>query len=258
MSEKLNSMFEANEAQEVPTGARSLAGTAQLTTLANTVANEVIKKIDTDLENYREKFDASKSDHNAMDALITELYDLTTVDVQFIKELDDDTVESMLKSQQSKRSRSKSKVMTLDNYKSMMTGAAAELLIRQATGKAKSATSVRRLSGSIEFTAEELEKLKDDQDAVKRELRNVQSKKSIMKTKADFSEESERWQQLLVAEEQLKSIRTSSSTVKTIRVDETKDALLAEIGDTALEDLKPAEAKKLLQKVLAAVAVKPE
>jgi len=257
MSEKLNSMFEANEAQEVTTGARSLAGTAQLTTLANTVANEVIKKIDTDLENYREKFDASKSDHNAMDALITELYGLTTVDVQFIKELDDDTVESMLKSQQSKRSRSKSKVMTLDNYKSMMTGAAAELLIRQATGKAKSATSVRRLSGSIEFTAEELEKLKDDQDAVKRELRNVQSKKSIMKTKADFSEESERWQQLLVAEEQLKSIRTSSSTVKTIRVDETKDALLAEIGDTALEDLKPAEAKKLLQKVLAAAA-KPE
>lgn len=257
MSEKLNSMFEANEAQEVTTGARSLAGTAQLTTLANTVANEVIKKIDTDLENYREKFDASKSDHNAMDALITELYDLTTVDVQFIKELDDDTVESMLKSQQSKRSRSKSKAMTLDNYKSMMTGAAAELLIRQATGKAKSATSVRRLSGSIEFTAEELEKLKDDQDAVKRELRNVQSKKSIMKTKADFSEESERWQQLLVAEEQLKSIRTSSSTVKTIRVDETKDALLAEIGDTALEDLKPAEAKKLLQKVLAAAA-KPE
>lgn len=257
MSEKLNSMFEANEAQEVTTGARSLAGTAQLTTLANTVANEVIKKIDTDLENYREKFDASKNDHNAMDALITELYDLTTVDVQFIKELDDDTVESMLKSQQSKRSRSKSKVMTLDNYKSMMTGAAAELLIRQATGKAKSATSVRRLSGSIEFTAEELEKLKDDQDAVKRELRNVQSKKSIMKTKADFSEESERWQQLLVAEEQLKSIRTSSSTVKTIRVDETKDALLAEIGDTALEDLKPAEAKKLLQKVLAAAA-KPE
>lgn len=258
MSEKLNSMFEANEAQEVTTGARSLAGTAQLTTLANTVANEVIKKIDTDLENYREKFDASKSDHNAMDALITELYDLTTVDVQFIKELDDDTVESMLKSQQSKRSRSKSKVMTLDNYKSMMTGAAAELLIRQATGKAKSATSVRRLSGSIEFTAEELEKLKDDQDAIKRELRNVQSKKSIMKTKADFSEESERWQQLLVAEEQLKSIRTSSSTVKTIRVDETKDALLAELGDTALEDLKPAEAKKLLQKVLAAAAAKPE
>lgn len=258
MSEKLNSMFEANEAQEVTTGARSLAGTAQLTTLANTVANEVIKKIDTDLENYREKFDASKSDHNAMDALITELYDLTTVDVQFIKELDDDTVESMLKSQQSKRSRSKSKVMTLDNYKSMMTGAVAELLIRQATGKAKSATSVRRLSGSIEFTAEELEKLKDDQEAVKRELRNVQSKKSIMKTKADFSEESERWQQLLVAEEQLKSIRTSSSTVKTIRVDETKDALLAELGDTALEDLKPAEAKKLLQKVLAAAAAKPE
>ncbi len=254
MSEKLNSMFEANEAQEVTAGARSLTGTAQLTTLATTVANEVIKKIDADLESYREKFDASKNDHNAMDTLITELYDLTTVDVQFIKELDEDTVESMLKSQQSKRSRSKSKVMTLDNYKSMMTGAAAELLLRLATGKAKSATGIRRLAGSVEFTTEELEKLKEDQEAVKRELRNVQSKKSIMKTKADFSEESERWQQLLVAEAQLKSIRISSSTVKTIRVDETKDALLAEIGDTALEDLKPAEAKKLLQKVLAAAA----
>lgn len=254
MSEKLSSMFEANEAQEVTAGARSLAGTAQLTTLASAVANEVIKKIDADLESYREKFDASKSDHNAMDTLITELYALTTVDVQFIKELDEDTVESMLKSQQSKRSRAKSKVMTLDNYKSMMTGAVAELLLRLATGKAKSATGIRRRAGSVEFTTEELETLKEDQEAVRRELRNVQSKKSIMKTKADFNEESERWQQLLVAEEQLKGIRISSSTVKTIRVDETKDALLAEIGDTALEDLKPAEAKKLLQKVLAAAA----
>ena len=144
--------------------------------------------------------------------------------------------------------------MTLDNYKSMMTGAAAELLLRLATGKAKSATGIRRRAGSVEFTTEELETLKEDQEAVKRELRNVQSKKSIMKTKADFNEESERWQQLLVAEEQLKSIRISSSAVKTIRVDETKDALLAELGDTALEDLKPAEAKKLLQKVLAAAA----
>lgn len=258
MSEKLNNLFEENTATEATVGTRSLAGTAQLTNLANTVASEVIKKIDVDLENYREKFEASKSDHGAMDALITELFDLSTLDIQFLKDTEEATIDGMLKSQQSKRSRSKGKIMTLDNYKAMMTGAAAELLIRLATGKSKSAAGIRRASGSIVYSVEELEQLKDDQEAVKRELRNVQSKKSIMKTKSDFEESSERWQQLLTAEEQLKSIRTTTSTVKTVVVDTTKEALLNELGDTSLENLKPADAKKLLQKVLEEAAAKAE
>lgn len=173
MSEKLNEMFAANTNETTTTNNRSLAGTAQLTSIANSIATELIKKIDADLETYKEKFEASKTDHNAMDALIAEAYDLSSVDVEFIKELGDETQNAMLKSQQSKRSRSKNKVMTLDNYKAMMSGAISELLLRQAMGKPKSSLGYRRTSGSIEYTAEELEAFKNDQDALKREIRNV-------------------------------------------------------------------------------------
>jgi len=253
MSEKMNNLFAANTNETTTTNNRSLAGTAQLTSLANSIAAELIKKIDADLETYKEKFEASKTDHNAMDALIAEAYDLSSVDVEFIKELGDEVQNAMLKSQQSKRSRSKNKVMTLENYRAMMSGAISELLLRQAMGKPKTTLGYRRTTGSIEYTAEELEAFKNDQDALKREIRNVQSKKSIMKSKEGFSEEDERWQLLLAAEETLKSIRVTTGT-RTVVVDKTGEQLKAELGDKDIDSLKAADAKALLKKLLEAAS----
>lgn len=249
----LNEMFIATENNEKTTNARTLAGTAQLTAVANELVAECIKKLNDNLDEYREDFEASKHDHNAMDKLLAKLIDYDTVDVEFIKELDEATVDGMLKSQQSKRSRAKSKVMTMDNYKSMMAGAIAENLIRKATGKVKSAGGARRMSGSIEFTAEQLEELKNDQDRLRKEIRNIQSKKSIMKSKADFSEDDERWQALLVAEEQLKSIRVSTGRTQVVKVDETKDALAKALAEVDIEHLKAADSKELLAKIKAMI-----
>ena len=247
----INEMFNATETNEATANARSLAGTAQLTAVANELVAECIKKLNDNLDEYREDFEASKHDHNAMDKLLAKLIDFDTVDVEFIKELDETTVDGMLKSQQSKRSRAKSKAMTMDNYKSMMTGAIAENLIRKATGKAKSAGGARRMSGSVDFTAEQLEELREDQERLKKELRNVQSKKSIMKSKADFSEEDERWQALLVAEEQLKSIRVATGGTKVVKVDETKDKLAEMLSDVDPNSLKAGESKELLAQIRA-------
>lgn len=249
----LNEMFIATENNEKTTNARTLAGTAQLTAVANELVAECIKKLNDNLDEYREDFEASKHDHNAMDKLLAKLIDYDTVDVKFIKELDKTTVDGMLKSQQSKRSRAKSKAMTMDNYKSMMSGAIAENLIRKATGKVKSAGGARRMSGSVEFTAEQLEELKNDQDRLKKEIRNIQSKKSIMKSKADFSEDDERWQALLVAEEQLKSIRVSTGRTQVVKVDETKDALAKTLAEVDIEHLKAADSKELLAKIKAMI-----
>ena len=245
----INEMFNTTESNETTTNARNLAGTAQLTTVANELVAECIKKLNDNLDEYREDFEASKHDHNAMDALLAKLIDYDTVDVEFIKELEEATVDGMLKSQQSKRSRAKSKAMTLDNYKSMMAGAIAENLIRKATGKVKSAGGARRMSGSVDFTAEQLEELKEDQDRLKKEIRNVQSKKSIMKSKADFSEEDPRWQALLVAEEQLKAIRVSTGRTQVVKVDETKDALTEKLADVDLEHMNAKDSKALLAQI---------
>ena len=132
----INEMFNVTENNATTTNARSLAGTAQLTAVANELVAECIKKLNDNLDEYREDFEASKHDHNAMDVLLAKLIDYDTINVEFIKELEEATVDGMLKSQQSKRSRAKSKAMTMDNYKSMMSGAVAENLIRKATLRA--------------------------------------------------------------------------------------------------------------------------
>lgn len=247
----INEMFNATENNETATNARNLAGTAQLTSVANELVAKCISKLNDDFETYREEFGASKADHNAMDKLLAKLIDFDTVDVEFIKELDETTVDGMLKSQQSKRSRAKGKAMTMDNYKSMMSGAIAENLIRKATGKAKSAGGARRMSGSVDFTAEQLEALQADQEQLKKELRNVQSKKSIMKSKADFTEEDERWQALLVAEEQLKSIRVSTGRTQVVKVDETKEKLAEMLSEVDTDRMRAADVKDMLAQVKA-------
>lgn len=244
----INELFNTAETMEA-TNARNLSGTAQLTALSNELVAKCIAQLNDNLEVYSDEFTASKSDHGAMDKLIDLLIDLNEVDVEFIKQLDEQTTDGMLKSQQSKRSRAKSKTMTLDNYKSMMAGAIAENLIRLATGKTKSAVGARRMSGSVEFTAEELEALKNDQEQLKKEIRNVQSKKSIMKSKADFAEEDPRWQALLVAEEQLKAIRVTTSRTTVVKVDETKEKLAEVLSEVDVNSLKAGDSKSLLAKI---------
>lgn len=246
METNMNALFE-NENQETTTSTRSLAGTAQLTATASEVTHKIISYLNDNLEDCKEQFAASKSDHSAMDALINQIANLADIDIEFIKALDEEVIDGMLKSQQSKRSRAKGKTMTLDNYRSMMTAAVAENLIRLATGKEK-LTGISRRTGDVTFTDEELVELKEDQERLRKELRNVQSKKSIMKSKADFSEESEGWQQLLIAEQQLKSIRTSAAP-SVIKVDETKDKLAELLGDIDTTGLKASDSKDLLARV---------
>ena len=247
----MNNLF-AESNNTVTTNGRGLAGTAQLTEIASHLTNDVIAQLNENIDEHMELFKASQREHSAMDTLIEEMIDFSTVDYNFIYQLDDKTVDGMLKSQQSKRSRCKSKAMTMDNYKSMMTAAIAEKIIRLATGKTKNAVGVRRGTGTVTFSDEELEALRVDQEQLKKELRNVQSKKSIMKSKADFSEEDERWQALLVAEEQLKSIRVSTRGTKVVEVDTTKEKLEEAFEGIDLENIgsmKAADSKALLAKL---------
>lgn len=249
MTNNINEMFNTVENNETTTNARSLAGTAQLTSVANTLVADCMAKLSEQLDDYKELFMESQKDHNAMDKLLALLIDFDAFDVEFISNLDEQTVDGMLKSQQSKRSRAKNKLMTMDNYKNMMAGAIAENLIRKATGKVKMATGIRRASGSLDFTEEELEQLKEDQERLKKEIRNIQSKKSIMKSKEDFTEEDERWKRLLEVEEQLKSLRVSTRATRVVKVDETKEKLASAFADVDLEHIKAADSKALLAQI---------
>lgn len=226
--------------------ARNLPGTAELTTYANNVARAMLQTMEADLDTYREKIQQSANDTKVMDAIISELkpaYD----DIQdLFDNLDEKTIDGMLKSQQSKRSRAKSKSMTMDNYLNMLTAAVAENIIRTVTGKEKSAHGSGRAAGTVDYTGAELEMFAADQEALRREIRNVQSKKSIMKSKADFDESDERWLALLKAEQQLKDLRVSNHVVE---IDRTRDMLMELIGEVDVHKLHKDEALDLLDAI---------
>ena len=248
MNNNLANLFKEANGRETIINARSLEGTAQLNSVASSIVDAILRHINEHADELAELVAESQKSHDAMDKLINECYELKTVNIDFLKKLDEKTLDGMLKSQQSKRSRAKSKIMTLDNYRNMMMGAIAENLIRIALGKAKTA-SARRV-GAVEYTDEQLEELRDDQDKLRKEIRNIQSKKSIMKSKEGFSEDDEQWKKLLEAEEKLKALRIP---VRGVAVDTTKRQLAEMLEGVDISALKTADAKQLLQQALALI-----
>src|SRR5690606_5977280 len=178
-----------NTSQEVTNRGNQLSSTAELTRISADIAREILKRAEADAEKYQQQILDSQKTHDVMDRLINELYDLTTVDIEFLKVESEDVLDRMIKSQQSKRSRAKSKEMTLENYMAMLTGAVAENLLRIAANKPKTAGGGGARRGTVTYSEEELEAFKNDPEALRKALRNVQSKKSIYKSKADFDPE---------------------------------------------------------------------
>jgi hypothetical protein len=139
--------------------------------------------------------------------------------------------------------------MTLENYRSMLVGAISENLLRFATGKAKSAGGGSTRATELGYTAEEIEKFTTDQEALKREIRNIQSKKSIAKSKANFNEEDQRWLQLLDDEELLKSMRdngNSNEDPKAIKAIDVLNDVSKDIEGIDLNNLSNKDSKSLL------------
>lgn len=246
----LKNFFETKQTNNtaISSSARTLAGTAQLTNVANELASEMLKALSDNLETYGELGRQSKTDHAAMDKLISSVLDLEHRDlsmVDFLRELPSDTLDGMLKSQQSKRSRAKGKIMTEENYVSMLVGAISENLIRLVYNKPKTGgQGAHRQSATVEYSEQDMQKFADDPDALKREIRNIQSKKSIMRTKVGFDESDPRYVSLLVAEADLKALRDNLPT------DTVREKLESVIGEVDVTQLKGAEAKEMLAKLL--------
>lgn len=243
----INELFVSN-VSTTSTNARSLSGTAALTGLASGIADGIIKAMEADIESFKDRIQVSATNNDELDTIIDELGEINPDDAQFLMELDEATVEGMLKSQQSKRSRAKGKQMTVDNYRTLMTAAVAENIIRTVVGKPKSHGGFRSTGGTVNYTIEQLEALSNDQNALRKEIRNIQSKKSIMKSKADFDESDERWQALLKAEQQLKDMRIGGTT-QTIEIDVTKNALIELFEGVDISKLKSAEAHEMLERI---------
>jgi hypothetical protein len=244
----LKDLFTSQKVSNNTKGGNQLGSTANLTRISEDIAKEIMKRAEADAEKFQAKIVESQQSHDAMDALINEIYDLTIVDIDFLKKETADVLDRMIKSQQSKRSRAKSKEMTFENYLSMLTGAVAENLLRIAANKPKTAGGGGARRGTVAYSEEELEAFKNDPEALKRAIRNVQSKKSIYKSKADFDPKSERWQELLEVEAQLKAIRDgqSAEVEKAVKTTNQLEEMLASVDP---KDLKATDAKEMLDSI---------
>lgn len=243
----INELFATN-ATATSTGG-TLPGTVQLTEISSSMADKIMKLVNDNIAEYNDLLVKSQTDAAALDQLVTLVeIDKDHSSLDFLRALDETTLDNMLKSQQSKRSRCKSKDMTLDNYTSMLTAAIAETLIRLVTGKEKGNYGGRS-GGVVEYSDERLKQLAEDQEALRKEIRNLQSKRSIMKSKAGFDEEDERYIALLAAEDQLKAFRIPAGGTTKIVVDETKDSLKELLAEVNPHDLKAAELKQLLESI---------
>ncbi len=248
----LKELFASNTNQEVSNRGNQMSSTANLTRMSADIAREIIQ-IATEKE-LRDLVTESQQSHDKMDELINATYNLADADVEFLKAEGEEVLDRMIKSQQSKRSRAKSKEMTLENYLTMLTGAVAENLLRLVANKPKSAGGGARRK-TVTYSEEELEAFANDPEALKRAIRNVQSKKSIDRSKADFDETSERWQELLKAEEQLKAIR-DGQTVEAEKAIEKNSQLEEMLATVDPKDLKAADAKEMLESIKQMLATK--
>lgn len=235
-------------------GANQIEFTAALTQQATNVANQIVARIQAEADNseMQEMVAESQQSNDAMDNLINELAPLDKNDVEWLQGADDNVYDRMLKSQQSKRSRAKNKAMTLENYKVMLIAAVAEGYIRLCSGKDKIVGRVST-AGSLELTEDQIQMYTNDQELLKKAIRNVQSRKSIMKAKADFDENGDAWNALLDHEAQLKSLRVGAVRTIDPKVEQAAAAaeqtreILEAVSD--IDNLKAADAKELLKKI---------
>jgi hypothetical protein len=158
------------------------------------------------------------NDHGAMNKLIAPFLDNGDIDLLFLHDSTAYELESMMKSQQSKRSRLKGKPMTQENYMNCMIAAVSEHILHSVSNKPKKTQG--RAAGNLIPTEDDCIKYTEDQDALRARIRNIQSMKSMMKIQDGFNEELPRWKELLEAEEILKGLRVAP-TAK----DKTKEAL---------------------------------
>lgn len=235
-------------------GRQGLSQTAHLTDVSEQHAKQLLAAVNKDQLAFMDRVKQSMSDNSVLDKLIDELGDTASIDTEFLTGTASDELERMLKSQQSKRSRSRAKTMTAENYMSLVTAAISEHVLRTVMNKDKQSVGGGRRS-DVGYTDEELQTLAADTEALAKAIRNVQSKKSIAKSKAGFDENSDSWKQLLDVESQLKGLRgttTPANTKASVTVSKITDL----IGNIDIETLKSADSKEILRQIHEAMANK--
>lgn len=202
-----------------------------MTNLFNQTADNTANNLQADSHNYATSFMhnigntnptaedllALYTNNDNMDAALNSHSPLASADHNWTTAFSEEELTKMLKSQQSKRSRLKSKDMTQANFMSSVEAAAAERILRLALGKEKNVqTGVVRLDLN-ELTEEQAQFFTDNQQALGKAIRNVQSRKSQALSKG-MEATDDMFVALCEYEAKLKELRVSTARVTTVEV----------------------------------------
>lgn len=229
------------------TTSRALAQTASLTAYSDSLARALIVDAKKDEAN-ADLIKASFTTAAAQDTLIELFCGVLSTDT--IVDADEDTLKKLLASQQSKRSRSKGKDMTLSNYISMMSAAIAETVIRTVMGKPRGASATAGSSATTPLSDGDLSVYADDLDLANRRIRSLQSWKSTHKHLEGTIE----WDCVVENIQKLQDLRPSTTTVKVIKEDPRIQAVREQMKDVDISKLNKSEKDALLQDILSKLA----
>jgi hypothetical protein len=258
----INAMFATtHENRPESDNGRGFAETNQLNKVANVIAELILNEIagcDNDSSLYN-NFELSKTSPASMTSLI-ERYDYMSYYAtdSCLADTSSETLERMLKSQQSKRSRLKGSVMTAHNYKALLTASICEAILRSIMGKQAGTISIGVGAGALEpFTDEELNALAEDQTKLQKLIRGIQSKKSVYRVRFDADMEGPYWNSLLAREEQLKSLRptpTRAIAKQSIIIDDSTRVAIKGILEPlenydAIDRLRSTDAKEYVRRI---------
>lgn len=234
--------FEALSAKttETTSTGHRLNHTAELNSRANERATETIKTA-SDNQELHELANRMMAGNPAD---LIELFDKTGVlshveeDAKLLDGATEDELKRLLESRRSDRSKSKKKGISTNmaNCRNYVSAMYAELMVRQAMGKP--------YTGAHAPSDFDVDSIAGDQDAINRKIKSLQSKKCRVKKLADAGIP-EAIEELSIVESEiarLNALRPSArvstrSAVKSIKVDELRDALNKIEGDVPEEIL---------------------
>lgn len=228
---------------------KSIQFSAVLATMASKYSTSFMTKLNEEIDNHRNTFEASKTDNDVLGRLIEALVTIEDDDLTEASLVTLEETKRIVASQQSKSSRLKSKEQTQFVYLGRVSAKISEMIMRKSHPEFASASRGRR-TGCVSLpdliTEELLPEFEADQEKLGKAIRNYQSKLSILKRK-QVDESDERWERFRSNLELLKTVRKpgqssqySSAIAKVDKVTE----VLSEVEDYS--KLTAKQAKEML------------
>lgn len=222
---------------------RTIPGSQELISACNTLALDAIKKASEDPEIGKLAAAVQSGDHAALEEFVAKA--VVVPDKSILEAATEDELSRLLESRRSDRSKAKkSGLTTLDNIRRYISAWIAELVIREASGKAYKAPSSGQLGDFGDFES-------TDRDEITKKIKSLQSKKcrlnqayrTVVAAGIDSPELAKQIDEIEAEIKRLNEMRGTTPRVKST------DTVVTDSQITAyLQSLSPEQLEELLKK----------